>query len=172
MIINGDHNTPAQSPEDVELFNSVRATADQMGISRVYDKEGIGHLVNVEKGDITPGSLFVHIDPQAANAGGIGAYYTNGGRFGSSMMEAFALGELTIRVPESIKIEIDGELPPLVTGRDIWLSILNEIGPDCAFGMILEFSGSTIDTLPVEERMILCGNAGFAGADGCHSSIR
>ncbi len=166
MIINGDHNTPPKSVEDVELFKAVRASAKQLGISKVYDNEGIGHVVNIEKGDISPGTLFVHIDPQAANAGGIGAYYTNGGRFGSSMMEAFATGELSVRVPETIKLEINGKLPPYVTGRDIWLTILNEIGPDCAHGMILEFCGSAIDTLPVEQRMILCGNAGFAGADG------
>jgi 3-isopropylmalate/(R)-2-methylmalate dehydratase large subunit len=166
IIVNGDHNTPPKSIADVELSNSVRKLAKELGVSKIYDREGIGHVVNVEKGDISPGTLFAHLDPQSANAGGIGAYFTNGGRFGSSILEAFAFGELTLRVPETIKIEVNGELPLYVMGRDIWLTVLSEIGPDSAHGMILEFCGSTIDKLSVEQRMILCCNAAFAGADG------
>jgi 3-isopropylmalate/(R)-2-methylmalate dehydratase large subunit len=166
IIVNGDHNTPPKSVADVELFNAVRKTAKKLGVTKVYDREGIGHVVNVEKGDIVPGTLFVHLDPQSANAGGIGAYFTNGGRFGSSMMEAFVFGEITIRVPETIKVEVNGKLPPFVMGRDIWQQALSEIGPDGAHGMVLEFCGSTIDSLSVEQRMILCCNAAFTGADG------
>jgi 3-isopropylmalate/(R)-2-methylmalate dehydratase large subunit len=165
IIVNGDHNTPPKSIADVELFNSVRKLAKELGVSKIYDREGIGHVVNVEKGDINPGTLFTHLDPQSANAGGIGAYFTNGGRFGSSILEAFAFGELTLRVPETIKIEVNGELPLYVMGRDIWLTVLSKIGPDCAHGMVLEFCGSTIEKLSVEQRMILCCNAAFAGAD-------
>jgi 3-isopropylmalate dehydratase large subunit len=166
IIVNGDHNTPPFSVRDVEMFRDVRKTAEQLGITKVYDKEGIGHVVNVEKGEILPGTLFVHVDPQSANAGGIGALYTNGGRMGSTMMEAFALDEITVRVPETIRIVVNGALPPYVMGRDVWMHTLNIIGPDGAHGKILEFAGTAIDEMPIEDRMILCGNAGFAGADG------
>jgi 3-isopropylmalate/(R)-2-methylmalate dehydratase large subunit len=76
-ILNGDHNIPHQSADDVRLFQSVRETARTLGIDSVYDREGIGHVVNIEKGRILPGSVFIHMDPQAANAGGIGALFTN-----------------------------------------------------------------------------------------------
>ncbi len=166
IILNCDHNTPPQSIEDVLLIKSVREKAAQMGIQKVYTREGIGHVVNVEKGEIVPGVAFVHIDPQGANAGGIGAFYTNGGRLGSTVLEAFATGEITICVPGTIKIEINGKLSPFISSRDVWFKVLNEIGPDGAFGMVLEFSGSTIDDMRVEERMVLCGNNAFAGSDG------
>lgn len=166
IILNGDHNTPALKTEDVNLFRDVRERAGRLGVKKIYDKEGIGHVVNIEKGEILPGTLFVHIDPQAALAGGIGAYYTNGGRLGSTVMEAFALGQLTICVPETLRVEMNGNLPHNVMGRDIWLRVLNDIGPAGAFGMIIEFAGTTIDSMSIEQRMNLCGNAGFAGADG------
>jgi len=165
-IINGDHNTPAQTIADVELFKSVRTTAKQLGIEKVYDREGIGHVVNIEKGDIVPGKAFVHMDPQAALAGRIGAFYTNGGRLGSYFLEAVALGEITVCVPGTIMVEINGALPYNVMSRDIWFHVLNDIGPDGAHGIVIEFSGSTIDKMCIEQRMVLCGNAGFAGADG------
>ncbi|OCT12145.1 hypothetical protein A8709_30295 [Paenibacillus pectinilyticus] len=166
VIINGDHNTPPQSTADVELFKSVRAKAEELGIKKVYDREGIGHVVNIEKGDIVPGRAFVNADPQAALAGGVGALYTNGGRKGGMVLEAFALGELTICVPSTIKIEINGTLPHNVVSRDIWFQVLNDLGPAGAFDSIIEFSGSTIDQMDIEQRMVLCGSVGFCGADG------
>lgn len=165
-IFNGDHNTPARTTADVELFKAVRQLAAANGITKIYDKEGIGHVVNIEKGDIAPGTLFVNADPQATLAGGIGAYYTNGGRMGSCIMEAYALGQITLCVPETLRIEINGKLPDNVCGKDVWMQILHDIGPDGAFGMILEYAGTTIDEMSIEDRMILCGCAGFCGSDG------
>lgn len=165
-IFNGDHNTPARTTADVELFKTVRQLAAANGITKIYDKEGIGHVVNIEKGDIAPGTLFVHSDPQATLAGGIGAYYTNGGRMGSCIMEAYALGQITLCVPETLRIEINGKLPANVSGKDVWMQILHDIGPDGAFGMILEYAGTAIDEMSIEDRMILCGCAGFCGSDG------
>ncbi|GAB6108006.1 aconitase family protein [Fusibacter bizertensis] len=166
LIVNGDHNSPPQNIADVEQFNSVRAFCGENGITKLYDTEGIGHVVNIEKGDILPGILFVNIDPQAANAGGIGALYTNGGRLGSTMLQAFATDKLTVCVPGTIKVEINGKLRPGVTSRDIWFKLLNDIGPDGAHSMIIEYAGTTIDEMSIDQRLTLCGNAGFAGADG------
>ncbi len=165
-ILNGDHNTPHQSEEDVILFREVREKANQLGIEKIYEHQGIGHVVNVEKGDILPGAAFVHMDPQSTNAGGIGAYYTNGGRLGGNWIEAFAFGELTICVPGTLRIEINGQLPSGVTGRDVWFKVLNDLGPAGAHAMFLEFCGSTIEDMNIEDRMVLCGSAGFCGADG------
>ena len=164
-ILNCDHNTPAQTQADTGLVRQVKAAAAELGIDKVYDREGIGHIVNIETGDILPGSVFVHMDPQSALAGGIGAPYTNGGRLGSTYLEAFALGELTICVPETLRIEINGNPPPNVSARDMWFKILNDIGPDAAHAMVIEFTGSAIDQMPVEQRLVLCGSVGFAGAD-------
>ncbi len=164
MIYNEDHNNPPQEAAVIEEFKQARASAEKLGM-KVYAHEGIGHVVNVEQGDITPGCLFVHFDPQAANAGGIGALYTNGGRLGSSFIESMALGTLTIRVPETLRIVINGKLNPYVTGRDIWIYIQDLLGPAAAYGMVIEFAGSTVKGLSIEDRMILCGNVSYAGAD-------
>ena len=165
-IFNGDHNTPARTQDDLKLFRDVRQMAEGVGVKKIYDKEGIGHVVNLEMGDILPGTLFVHSDPQATLAGGVGAYYTNGGRLGSCVMEAYATGQITLCVPETFRIEINGELPANICGKDVWMKVLGDIGPDGAFGCILEYSGTAIDAMSVESRMILCGSAGFCGSDG------
>lgn len=164
-VVNCDHNTPHQTQADMDLVKQVKGVAADLKIERVYNREGIGHIANIEKGDILPGNVFVHMDPQSALAGGIGALYTNGGRLGSTYLEAFALGELTLCVPETMRIEINGTLRANVTARDVWFSILNDIGPDAAIGMVIEFTGSAIDKMSVEQRMVLCGSVGFAGAD-------
>lgn len=165
-IVNGDHNVPFKNQADVALARGVKALGKELGVTRIYDREGIGHVVNVEKGDIGPGTLFAHFDPQAMTAGGVCALFTNGGRFGGSIMEAFAMGEMTLRVPETVRIIVDGELPEYVSGRDIWQATLNLIGPDGAAGKVIEYCGTTVDSLPIEQRMILCCNDAFASADG------
>jgi len=166
-ILNGDHNIPPQSIDDIELFKSSRAIAEQLGITHIYDRgEGIGHVVNVEKGHVIPGKVFVNQDPLSTNAGGIGALFTNGGRLGGTLFEAFALGQITVCVPGTIKIEINGELGHNVMARDIWFQVLNDLGPDGAHCMVLEFAGSAIQAMCIEERMLLCGGAENTGADG------
>jgi len=166
-IINGDHLQPPLSIDEVLQSKAVRKQAEEMGIKKVYDHgEGIGHMVNIEKGDILPGTAFVSFDPQASFAGGIGAFYTGGGRFGSHFIEAYALGEITICVPGTIKVEINGSLHRNITSRDIWFKVFADLGPSAAYGMIFEFSGSTIDKMDMEQRMVLCGNTAFAGSDG------
>lgn len=165
-IINCDHNVPPQNEEDARLLKEVQEAATRLGISKVYAREGIGHVVNVEKGDLRPGIAFVHMDPQATNAGGVGAFYTNGGRLGGNFVEAYATGEITLCVPGTIRVEIDGDLPDYVTSRDVWMTVLNDLGPDGAHGMIIEFGGTAVAGMSIAQRMILCGNAGFAGADG------
>ena len=165
-IFNGDHNTPARTQDDLKLFRDVRQMAESVGVTKIYDTEGIGHVVNLEKGDIVPGSLFVHSDPQATLAGGVGAYYTNGGRLGSCVMEAYATGQITLCVPDTCRIEINGKLPDNVCGKDVWMKVLGDIGPDGAFGMMLEYGGTAIDEMSVESRCVLCGSAGFCGSDG------
>jgi 3-isopropylmalate/(R)-2-methylmalate dehydratase large subunit len=165
-ILNGDHNTPPQSISDIELFKAARRTREKTGV-KLYDRgEGIGHIVNVEKGDILPGKAFVHFDPQASCAGGIGAFFTNGGRYGSTIFEGYACGEMTLRVPETIKVEINGVLGENLTSRDVWFRVLGDLGPDCALGMVIEFAGTCIDRMPVEQRMVLCGSVTYSGADG------
>lgn len=164
MIYNEDHNNPPQEADVIEEFKRARESAEKLGM-KIYDREGVGHIVNVEEGDITPGSVVVHFDPQAANAGGVGALYTNGGRLGSSFIESMSFGTLTIRVPETLRIEIDGELNPYVSGRDVWIYVQNLLGPAAAHAMVVEFAGSTIRNMSIEDRFIMCGNISYTGAD-------
>lgn len=165
-IINGDHSTPYITIEDVLQGKAVREKAAKLGITKVYDRQGIGHAANVELGELRPGIAFVGFDPQSCYAGGIGAFYTNGGRLGSTAFEAYAAGEITICVPGTIKVEIDGVLPKHLSSRDVWFHIINDLGPAAAHGMVFEFSGTTVRAMDVEQRMVLCGNTAFAGSDG------
>lgn len=163
-VYNEDHNSPPVDPASIDFFKGERKLAKSVG-ARCYIREGIGHVVNVEKGEILPGQVVAHFDPQAANCGGVGAFYTNGGRFGGNIVEAMAFHELTICVPETIKVIIDGELKPYISAKDVWFTVQNDIGPDGAIGAVVEFDGTAIENMEIDQRMILCGEISYVGAD-------
>lgn len=163
-IYNEDHNSPPVKAESIQFFKDERKRARDVGAT-CYCREGIGHVVNVEQGDILPGKVFIHFDPQASNAGGIGAFYTNGGRFGGHVVEAMAFDEITLCVPETIKIVIDGTLKPYISAKDVWFAVQNDLGPDGAIGAVVEFDGTAIEAMEIDQRMILCGEISYVGAD-------
>ncbi|MDO4328136.1 MAG: aconitase family protein [Lachnospiraceae bacterium] len=163
-IYNEDHNSPPVNADSIRFFKDEHKRAKDIGAT-CYCREGIGHVVNVEQGDIMPGKVFVHFDPQASNAGGVGAFYTNGGRFGGHVVEAMAFDEITLCVPETIRVVIDGQLKPYISAKDVWFAVQNELGPDGAIGAVVEFDGSAIEAMDIDQRMILCGEISYVGAD-------
>ncbi len=164
IVIILDHLVPASSVISAGLHKTVRNFAKEQNIKNFYDvgRGGVCHQVMPEKGHIRPGEAIVGSDSHTCTYGAFGAFATG---IGSTEMAAvFATGKLWFRVPEVIKVDVTGNLPALVTAKDLTLKIIGEIGADGAIYKGLEFCGSTIRDLSIDGRMVLANMAVEMGA--------
>ena len=123
---------------------------------------GICHILLPEQGFVRPGMIIAGTDSHSCTYGALGCFSTGVGT--TDMANLFATGDLWLRVPATLKIELSGQLPPHISAKDIMLFILGELGCDGATGKVLEFTGSVIEQLPMDERMTLANMAVECGA--------
>lgn len=123
---------------------------------------GICHVLLPEKGFIRPGMVIAGTDSHSCTYGALGCFSTGVGQ--TDMGNVFAMGDIWIRVPPSLLFVLSGTLPPDLSAKDIILFILGQIGCDGATSKVMEFRGSIIDQLPMEERMTLANMAVECGA--------
>ncbi|MBE9080006.1 3-isopropylmalate dehydratase large subunit [Romeria aff. gracilis LEGE 07310] len=123
---------------------------------------GICHVLLPERGFIRPGMVIAGTDSHSCTYGALGCFSTGVGT--TDMASIFAAGELWIRVPETLRIELSGTLPPELSAKDIMLFILGELGCDGATGKVIEFGGSVIAQLNMDERMTLSNMTVECGA--------
>lgn len=126
------------------------------------DAAGICHVLLPEKGFIRSGMLIAGTDSHSCTYGAFGCFSTGIGT--TDMANLFATGDMWIRVPATLRFELTGTLPPHVSAKDIMLFILGQIGCDGAMGRVIEFHGSIILNMPVDERMTLANMAIECGA--------
>ncbi|MFQ6094670.1 MAG: aconitase family protein, partial [Candidatus Bathyarchaeia archaeon] len=127
-----DHQVPADSVESAELHKIMRGFAKEQRIPNFYDvgAGGVCHQVMVEKGHVRPGELIVGADSHTCTYGALGAFATG---IGSTEMAAvFATGSIWLRVPETIRIHVDGSFRRFVTPKDLILSITGQVKADGA----------------------------------------
>lgn len=163
VVIILDHQVPAESVKAAELHKMLREFAKEQKI-RLYDvgKGGICHQVMPEKGHVIPGALIVGADSHTCTYGAFGAFATG---IGSTEAAAvFATGKIWLKVPEAIKINVDGQFQKYVTPKDLILSIIGKLGVAGAIYMSAEFTGSTIRNMNMAGRMTLCNMAVEMGA--------
>ncbi len=148
-----DHYVPAPSRETTELHRRTREFAAKHGIHLWEVGDGIGHQLVVESGRAIPGSLAVGADSHAVTYGALNAFATG---IGSSDLAAIMIsGRIWLRVPESIRVTLTGQLDDDVYAKDVALTIAKELGADGATYQALEFSGAGIDSLELEDRLVL-----------------
>lgn len=123
---------------------------------------GICHVLLPEKGFIQPGMVIAGTDSHSCTYGALGAFSTGVGT--TDMANIFAMGDMWIRVPETLVFELSGTLPAHISAKDIILFILGQIGCAGATGKVMEFRGSIIEQLPFDERMTLANMAIECGA--------
>lgn len=149
-----DHATPAAKTEHAENHRIIREFVKEQGIKHFFDVgRGICHQVLVEEGLALPGEVVLGSDSHTTHAGVMGAFGAGIGR--SEMASIWALGKLWLRVPESIKIVINGILPPGVASKDIALRVIGDLGADGALYMSVEWHGETIEALELSQRAVL-----------------
>jgi 3-isopropylmalate/(R)-2-methylmalate dehydratase large subunit len=126
------------------------------------DKRGIVHIIGPELGLTQPGMTIVCGDSHTSTHGAFGAL-----AFGIGSTEVghvFATQCLLQRKPKTLAVNVEGKLPPGVTAKDLILAIINELGVSGGTGSVIEYRGSTIRALSMEERMTVCNMSIEAGA--------
>ncbi|MEM0216237.1 MAG: homoaconitase large subunit [Candidatus Bathyarchaeia archaeon] len=163
IVIVLDHLAPASSEKAAELHKTLRKFAAEQNINSFYDVgEGVCHQVMIDEGYVKPGMLIVGADSHTCTYGALGAFATG---IGSTEAAAvFATGKIWLRVPEAIKIDVNGHLNDLVTPKDLILHIISLIGADGAIYKSIEFTGSTIKAMSVDGRLTLCNMVVEIGA--------
>ena len=158
-----DHAAPAPTTKHAENHRIIREFVQEQGIGNFFDVgRGICHQVLVEEGLVLPGTIVLGSDSHTPHAGVMGAFGAGIGR--SEMASIWALGNIWLRVPESLKIFVHGKLPSGVTAKDLALHIIREIGSDGALYMSVEWHGEGIETLSLSERAVLTNMTAEMGA--------
>ncbi len=158
-----DHCTPAANEKFAQNHKDIREFVKKQGIKYFYDIEvGICHQVMHEKGHVWAGALIVGSDSHTTSYGAFGAFSTGIGR--SEMAAIMARGKIWLRIPETIKIIVEGEFPKGISSKDLILKIAGEIGADGALYKAIEFCGPTIENMSIASRFVLTNMAVEIGA--------
>jgi methanogen homoaconitase large subunit len=163
IIIPFDHIAPANNETAAKLQKSIREWIKEQGIKNFFDVgEGICHQVLPEQGFAMPGKLIIGADSHSCTYGAFGAFATGVGA--TDMAEIFATGKLWLRVPQTIRINVDGKLAKGVSAKDMTLFIIKNVGADGANYKAIEYYGQTISDLSIPQRMTLCNMSIEMGA--------
>lgn len=159
-----DHFIPAK---DIASANQARISRDfakKHNLKNFFDEKdmGIEHALLPEKGLVVPGDVIIGADSHTCTHGALGAFSTGMGS--TDLAFAMVTGGNWFKVPESIKVVLSGKPGKYTTGKDIILEIIRMIGVDGALYRTLEFTGSTIKHLTMDDRFSMCNMAIEAGA--------
>lgn len=171
VVLVADHfiqvNDIRFDPQATKLYKDMVEFAQEYGC-RLFDlvspgeASGICHVLLPEQGLIEPGMIIAGTDSHSCTYGAFGSFSTGVGT--TDMANIFATGEMWVRVPGTIVFELVGELPPNISAKDIMLFILGKIGCQGAIGKVMEFRGTVIEQLSMDERMTLSNMAVECGA--------
>ena len=157
-----DHVAPSATEAFSEVHKKMRGFALKHDAAYYEVGSGICHQLMVESGLAYPGSLFVGTDSHTCTYGAVGAFATG---IGSTEMAAvFLSGKLWFRVPNTMKVIVEGELPPMVLPKDVILKIIGKVKAEGGTYRVMEFQGSTVKAMDVEGRLTLCNMAVEMGA--------
>lgn len=158
-----DHFTPNKDIASAEIVRECRAFALRTGI-RYYDvgRAGIQHVLLPEQGLVSPGDIVAGADSHTCTYGALGAFGTGIGSTDAAV--AMALGELWLRVPETIKVVYHGHLRPWVTAKDVIIHTIGILGVDGARYQAIEFAGEALQEIDMAGRLTMANMAIEAGA--------
>lgn len=160
-----DHFSPTKDIQSAEQCKTIRDFAKAHEITHYYEigKMGVEHCLLPEQGIVGPGDLIIGADSHTCTYGALGAFSTGMGS--TDIAAAMISGETWLRVPESIKVVLQGKpVNPWVSGKDVILYLIGQIGVDGALYQSLEFVGEGLQYLSMDSRMSICNMAIEAGA--------
>ena len=159
-----DHFVPNKDIKSATQSKQCREFADKYDILNFYDvgQMGVEHALLPEKGIVTAGDCIIGADSHTCTYGAVGAFSTGVGS--TDMAAGMAKGMAWFKVPAAIKVELKGQLHKPVTGKDVILHLIGEIGVSGALYKSLEFVGDGVKSLTMEDRLCICNMAIEAGA--------
>jgi len=159
-----DHFVPNKDIKSAMQVKLLRDFAKEYNIKHFFElgQMGIEHALLPEQGIVLPGDLVIGADSHTCTYGGLSAFATGMGS--TDIGAAMASGETWLKVPESIKFILKGELNPWVEAKDIILYIIGDIGVDGALYKSMEFTGPAIEKLGMSARLTIANMAIEAGA--------
>ncbi len=163
IVIALDHYTPCKDIKSADLCKTARNFAKKHGISHLYDVGAVGieHALLPEQGIVGPGDCIIGADSHTCTYGALGAFSTGVGS--TDMAAGMASGLNWFKVPSAIKVELTGKPGPYVSGKDVILHLIGEIGVDGALYKSLEFTGDGIANLTIDDRFTIANMAIEAG---------
>jgi len=159
-----DHYTPCKDIKSAQLCKTAREFAKEHEITHFYDvgQAGIEHALLPEKGLAAPGELIIGADSHTCTYGALGAFSTGVGS--TDMAAGMASGENWFKVPSAIQVVLTGKPGKWVTGKDVILHLIGQIGVDGALYQSLEFTGPGVAELGMDDRFTIANMAIEAGA--------
>lgn len=162
IVIILDHRVPANSIKTAEAHKKIREFVKKHGIKNFYDiNHGICHQVMIEEGHVSKGMLIVGTDSHTTSYGALGAFSTGIGA--TEMASVWATGKIWLKVPETYKITITGELPKGVFAKDIILHIIGELKADGANYKACEYYG-IVEEMPLADKITIANMSMEMGA--------
>jgi 3-isopropylmalate/(R)-2-methylmalate dehydratase large subunit len=163
IVLIPDHYVPNKDVASAEQAKRMRDFAKKYEIDNYFEvgRGGVCHQLMIEKGFVAPGRLIVGADSHTCSYGALGAFSTG---IGSTEAAAvMAIGKLWLKVPDSIKITVNGKLDNYVYGKDIILHVIGDIGVEGALYQTMEYYGNTIENLTLSDRISISNMAIEAG---------
>ncbi len=159
-----DHFVPNKDIKSAQQSKKCREFAKKHGIVNFFDvgRMGVEHALLPEQGIVTAGDCIIGADSHTCTYGAVGAFSTGVGS--TDMAAGMATGMAWFKVPAAIKVELKGALKAPVSGKDVILHLIGEIGVSGALYKSLEFTGEGIRSLSMEDRLCICNMAIEAGA--------
>ena len=159
-----DHFVPNKDIKSATMAKQMRDFARAQQIVHYYEvgRVGIEHALLPEQGLVAPGEVIIGADSHTCTYGAVGAFSTGVGS--TDMAVGMATGECWFKVPEAVKVVLKGKMKPWVSGKDVILLLIGEIGVDGALYQSLEFTGDGVASISMDGRLTLANMAIEAGA--------
>ena len=159
-----DHFVPNKDIKSATMAKQMRDFAKAQKIVHYYEvgRVGIEHALLPEQGIVAPGEVIIGADSHTCTYGAVGAFSTGVGS--TDMAVGMATGECWFKVPEAVKVVLKGKMKPWVSGKDVILHLIGEIGVDGALYQSLEFTGEGVKEIGMDGRLTIANMAIEAGA--------
>ena len=159
-----DHFVPNKDIKSATMAKQMRDFARAQQIVHYYEvgRVGIEHALLPEQGLVAPGEVIIGADSHTCTYGAVGAFSTGVGS--TDMAVGMATGECWFKVPEAVKVVLKGKMKPWVSGKDVILHLIGEIGVDGALYQSLEFTGEGVKEISMDGRLTIANMAIEAGA--------
>ncbi len=164
VVLVPDHFTPNKDIQSATQCKILKDFAVEQKLTHIFEGGDIGveHALLPEQGIVVPGDVVIGADSHTCTYGALGAFATGSGS--TDLAAAMVTGKVWFKVPSTIKFILKGRLNKWVSGKDLILRIIGDLGVDGALYNAMEFAGTAIDKLSMDSRMSICNMAIEAGA--------